>query len=877
MAISKQTPMMRQYLHLKQQYKDTILLFRMGDFYETFGKDAEATSKALNIALTTRDKNEDPTPLAGFPHHAIDQYLPKLVRAGYRVAIADQMEDPKLAKGIVRRDVTRVVTPGTLTDYRGDGEKRNTYLAAVFNQKKQYGLAVCDLSTGEFRVTEVGSFKTLVNELSRIQPSEILVPTNQDFSPLSYYSLQPQEDYKFTKEEAQEVLTNQFNVKSLAPFGIQNYKLAIIAAGAIINYLHNTQKTDLSHIRKIQYYDVKGNMILDISTIRNLDIIDSKGELGEKASLVSILDRTQTSMGARMIRRWILNPLLDKEKIISRQNAVEVLFSNAVLLSNIQSLLKKVADLERIGGKLGLNRANARDLINLEESLENVIKIAEQLDDKNLKTFKESISKEKAELQRVIATINKSIKENPPLLITEGDIIKDGYDKEIDKVRSESSGSRDWIKQLEKTEKERTGITSLKVRFNKVFGYYIEVTNTHKHKVPDNYIRKQTLVNCERYITDELKKKEELVLNAQEILAKLEYECFQKVREEILHSISAVQNVAEVISQLDALSSFADTARLNDYIRPTIYAMGENSHTIKIKNGRHPIVEQNSDQEFVSNDLEMDDENNRLIILTGPNMSGKSTYIRQVALLILMAQIGSYIPASSAEISIADRIFTRVGASDDLSAGRSTFMVEMDEAANIINNATEHSLIVLDEVGRGTSTYDGVSIAWAIAEHIHDKIKARCLFATHYHELLKLESELGAAQNYNVAVLEENESIIFLRKIEKGGTDKSYGIYVAQMAGLPSDLILRAQEILKGFEQEDMFAVRSEPKKQNPKNKIQKEEETNEDPQDQLTFIGDQTADFPNIFTELKNIDPDKISPIEALEIIAKWKKRVGK
>ncbi len=876
MAENKSTPMMRQYNSFKQQYKDKILLFRMGDFYETFGEDAKIMSKVLNIALTTRDRNSDPTPLAGFPHHAIDQYLPKLVKAGYQVAVADQLEDPKLAKGIVRRGVTRVVTPGTLMDDKSD-DRQNRYLVAISQLKNLLGIAVCDLSTGEFKVTETHNIRKFTTEISRINPSEILLSPKFEVGNFSNYALQPLDDYKFDVESAQNLLTQQFNVKSLASFGIQHNKAAIVAAGAIIHYLQVTQKTDISHIQSIKYYDLDQNMILDRSTIRNLDIIESSGEMGNKATLVSILDKTQTALGGRKIRNWILHPLIDSQKIQNRLDYVEIFFSNPKLLADIQDALKKVSDIERLTSRLGLNRANARDAKNLAQSLLVTLEIATSIEQqKELAPLAKEINNVKPELQEVIDLIDKSISDNPPIVITEGNIIKDGFNKQIDEIRHQTHDSKSWIEELETKERKRTGITSLKVRFNKVFGYYIEVTNTHKEKVPADYIRKQTLVNCERYITEDLKSKEEIVLNAEEKLAQLEYECFQDVRTKLLAFIKPTQKVADTIAEIDAYSALADIARLNSYVKPSIHPIGEQNRILKIKNGRHPIIEQTTSDEFVSNDVELDTKTNQLIILTGPNMSGKSTYIRQVALITLMAQIGSFVPASSVELSATDRIFTRVGASDDLSAGRSTFMVEMDEAANIVNNATNNSLIILDEVGRGTSTYDGVSIAWAIAEYIHEKIGARCLFATHYHELLKLPDELPKAQNYNVAVLENDEGIVFLRKIEKGGTDQSYGIYVAQMAGLPKDIIDRANEILSGFEQEDMFGIRSEPVKKK-KEEVNKTDDKLVNNTTQLTFMDTSVTDnSPTIFNELKKLNTNSITPMDALKILEKWKKRLG-
>ena len=778
----------------------------MGDFYETFGEDAEITSKTLNIALTSRDKKDDPTPLAGFPHHALNQYLPKLVKAGHNVAVADQVEDPKTAKGIVRREITRIVTPGTLVEDAEDGHHQFSYIASLYKHKSNYGLALCDVSTGSLAITETTEFLELKDEIGRTNPAEILIPPKQDFSAFSTYPIQVQEEHDYSYDNAKLILCDQLKVRNLASFGITPHRTAISAASAIIAYLQETQKDDLAHISSISYYDLHGHMILDNATIRNLELIASAGEFGRHHSLRHILDKCQTGMGSRTVYSWILHPLLNQKEIEKRLESVDYFFQNPDELSHTIDLLKQVHDLERISGRMGMNRCNARDLVNLADSIEHALTVLEALSDvKALSGEFKRIFKLKPELLNTVETVRKGISNSPPLTITEGGIIKSGYNKSVDKIRDETSDSKSWIENLEKEERKRTGITSLKVRMNKVFGYYIEVTNTHKDKVPDDYVRKQTLVNSERYITPELKEKEDIVFNAQERPADLEYECFQKIREEILKNIDAIQAAAAVIGTIDAYCSFAHVARMNNYSRPTVYPLGEKKGLIEIKSSRHPTVELSIDDEFIHNDIEMNNEQKRLHILTGPNMSGKSTYIRQIALIVLMAQIGSFIPAVSGKISIVDRIFTRVGASDDLSGGRSTFMVEMDEAANIVNNATQHSLIILDEVGRGTSTYDGVSIAWAMAEHIHNSIGARCLFATHYHELLKLKTELNGAQNYNVAVLEEEGRVLFLHKIEKGGTDRSYGIYVAEMAGLPKSMIDRANEILEGFEQENMF------------------------------------------------------------------------
>ncbi len=877
MGDKKQTPMMRQYQHLKDQYKNKILLFQMGDFFETFGKDAETISKVLDIALTTRDKDKDPTPLAGFPLEAIDQHLPKLVKAGYNVAVAEQVEDPKHAKGIVRREITRIVSPGTLTI---EEEKENNFLAAVFADKNTYGVAQCDLSTGEFKLTELSGLQSFKTEISRIRPKEILVSPKQKIDFLSNFTLQPVDDYSYKYESAKELLTDQLNAKNLNAFGIEDYEKGVIAAGAIVHYLKEIQKNEISHISKIQYYSYDGTMVLDTATLGNLDLVSETKE----HSIVHILDKTATSMGARKLRQWLFHPLIDSKSIKNRLNCVEAFFSDPKLLKSTNEMLKQISDLERLSSKIGLNRANARDLINLSESIANTESLEKHLQNRaELSKLIKVIQSNKSSLRKLTQLIEESIKPNPPQTITEGDFIKGGYSKEVDEIREGSSDSRKWIKNLEKEERERTGIPSLKVKSNKVFGYFIEITNTHKDKVPENYVRKQTLVNSERYITKELKEKEDIVLNAHEKLAELEYKCFLEIREKLLEFIPAVQEVSECIAKIDTYCSLAESARVYDYTRPEIHEMGEKNGLLKIKNGRHPVVEQNITEEFINNDIEIDTEKQRLQILTGPNMSGKSTYIRQTALIVLLAQIGSFVPAASAEISIVDRIFTRVGASDELSSGRSTFMVEMDEAANIINNATRHSLIILDEVGRGTSTYDGVSIAWAIAEHIHNNLRARCLFATHYHELLKLESELEGVKNYNVAVLEEEEKIVFLRKIEEGGTDRSYGIYVAHMAGLPEDLISRAREILDGFEQENMFGLRSEVRKrseeENGNNSQNIDKSKKPKSSGQISMLMQENSpklsENEKVLKEIAQLNLNSLSPIQAFKFLEKLKNRI--
>ena len=861
--------MMRQFLGFKRQYPDKIVLFRMGDFFETFGEDAKIASKVLNITLTKRDKKANATALAGFPHKAIDQYLPKFIEAGHCVVVVDQLEDPKLAKGIVKRGVVRIVTPGTV-----DGDQanavHNSYLAAFHFSKKNVFVSLADISTGEFLLLNEGKGSGYINSvLSAYNPVEILLIEGESNENLNHLPVQFLDKGLKNIQFSEELVKDFYNLKNVEAIGLEKDSESVVPVAMILKHIEETQLMNPTHILKPKRVSLDSTMILDRATIRNLELVSNAYSGGIEGSLFSVLNRTNTRMGTRLLYSWVLNPLINKKEIDERLHVVEKFFENENVLNEVREKLDGINDIERIVGKIGLNRVNARDIKALEESLLNSIEILE-LAEKKLKIKEKDLDRDF--FNELAKKINRTFVEDPPLVITEGGIINKGFNDEVDRLRSLSGDSKEWLKEFEEKEKKETGIPSLKIGFNNVFGYYIEVTRTHFDKVPDRYIRKQTLVNSERYITEELKEREDIILNAHDNLSALEYKLFNEFRESLLLSLEKLQKLSQVIAKIDVLSNFTYVAKDLDYVKPEIFEMGENDGIIKIEKGRHPIVESLSSEDFISNDTDLSLSKGSMCILTGPNMSGKSTYIRQVATIVLMAQIGSFVPAQSASISIVDRIFTRVGASDDLSRGRSTFMVEMDEAANIINNATKYSLIVLDEVGRGTSTYDGVSIAWALAEYITNELKARTLFATHYHELLKLSEKFpDAVSNYNVLVEEDLEKgeVIFLRKIVEGGTDRSYGIYVAKMAGLPEKIIKRANEILESFEQKNMFAS----KKGLREISFSTKEET------KSTINGIQyplfTAKDSEIEREIQKLDTDNLTPLEALKKIVEWKKKI--
>jgi DNA mismatch repair protein MutS len=862
MSKSKQTPMMEQYTSFKKQYPDKIVLFRMGDFFETFGDDAKTTSKVLNITLTARDKKKNATPLAGFPHKALDQYLPKLIDAAYCVVIVDQLEDPKLAKGIVKRGVTRIVTPGTLEGDQADSIK-NSYLVAFYIGKKNMGASVCDMSTGEFLTLKLpANEENIESVISSYNPAEILLVEDSEGHNFGNIPIQFVEKGIRNSTYAKEFVEDFYNINSLKSVTL-NEDEQLISVAMILKYIQDTQLMEPKHIEKPRQVNISGKMILDRPTIRNLELVQGAYSGNVKDSLFAVVDQTETRMGSRLLYHWILNPLIDKKSIDERLQIVERFVNDKKLLNSIREELSSVSDIERIVGKIGLGRVNARDFNALQVSLESVIKIAKLLDDEYI-TELNSLSK-------IVKDIDEAIADDPALLITEGRIIKEGYNKEVDELREITGDSKGWIRKFEEEERKKTGISSLKIDSNKVFGYYIEITKTHQDKVPERYVRKQTLVNSERYITEELKEKENIILNSQEKLFEIEYKLFCEFRDSFTDKLELLQEVGRKIARLDVLAGFANLSITSNYSKPEIVDIGEKDGILEIKDGRHPIVEEMMEESFVSNDTYLDFESANMNILTGPNMSGKSTYIRQVATLVLLAQIGSFVPASSAKISIVDRIFTRVGASDDLSSGRSTFMVEMDEAANIVNNATKYSLVVLDEVGRGTSTYDGVSIAWALAEYLVKNIKARTLFATHYHELLRLSDRIpNRIKNLNVLVEEDLEegTVIFLRKIVEGGTDRSYGIYVAKMAGLPDEVVNRANEILESFEQEKMFSPESELRDSDA---LFSEKRRDKSSMQYPLF----TAKESEIEREIQEMDLDNITPMEALGKINEWKKKV--
>ena len=866
-----ETPMMKQYLGFKKQYPDKIVLFRMGDFFETFGEDARTASKVLNITLTKRDRKKDATLLAGFPHKAIDQYLLKLIKAGYCVVVVDQLEDPKFAKGIVKRGVSRIVTPGTL-DGEQASEIKDSYLCAIYQEKKETSVSLCDLSTGKFLLLSSSNGKDFVkNILSTYDPVEILLLEGEEKVEVGNIPIQFVQKGLRNKEYSSELIKKFFQIKNSNAIGIEEDSIDLVSVGMVIKYIEETQMMDPQHVLKPNRVNLNKTMVLDRSTIKNLEIVSNLYTGGTEYSLFGVIDKTKTPMGKRLLYSWLLKPLIEKKDIDERLNLVDKLYKNENSLNLILEKLEEINDIERIIGKIGLNRVNARDMKALELSLSSSIEILEILE----KEIKEKYSGiDKKFLKQVVQKISDTITEEPPTAVMEGGIIKRGFNKEVDELRELSSNSKTWLKDFEKEEKERTGISSLKVSFNRVFGYYIEVTKTHQDKVPERYIRKQTLVNSERYITEELKEKENIILNAQEKISLLEYEIFVEFRDSFLPSLEKLQVLSSIISRIDVLSSFAYLAKKNHYIKPEIYDMGQENGTLHIEAGRHPVIEKISEEEFISNDTLLNMTDSNMVILTGPNMSGKSTYIRQVAIIILMAQIGSFVPAKSATISLVDRIFTRVGASDDLSRGRSTFMVEMDEAANIINNATKYSLIVLDEIGRGTSTYDGVSIAWALSEYLIKEVRARTLFATHYHELLKLSEKYPeSTQNLNVLVEEDLEegTVIFLRKIVKGGTDRSYGIYVAKMAGLPEKIIKRANEILETFEQKSMFSGKNEIR-ESDFSKLTKREKEREINGYQYPLF---RAKESKVEKEIQELDLDNITPLEALKKISEWKKKI--
>jgi len=806
---SSETPLMTQYNAVKAKYRDTVLFFRMGDFYEMFNEDAKIGAKVLGITLTSRGHGKTgDVPLAGFPHHALDGYLSKMVDAGYRVAICEQVEDPKLAKGIVKRDVIQVVTPGTVMSENLLETKRNNFLSAVFLDET-CGLASADVSTGEFLVTECPKEK-LTEEIQSIMPRELLIHEDQvqEIEEIINHSsstfIQTKQDsWLFGKEYAYEILTKHFKTASLKGFGCHDLNAGLSAAGVVFNYLQETQKTDLSHINRLIRYHSDDFMHLDSATRRNLEITSSMIAGNRSGTLISILDQTKTAMGGRTLSNWMARPLNQLKPVVQRHEVVEELLNYPDVRSQLITQFQKMADLERLNAKVVTQRVSPRDLLALSQSLGQIPPIKNAFSDLTTPLLKD-INKSLKPCKQITEIISQALVDDPPANLSDGGIIREGYHKELDELREAAFSGKDWIAKLQKTEREETHIPSLKVGFNKIFGYYIEVTKPHLSKVPDTYIRKQTLVNAERFITPDLKEMEEKILKSEERMTALEFELFNEVRQFTAKFSSDIQENARAIGILDSLLSLAQVAEMNQYVKPVMSKQDE----IYIENGRHPVVEQllTPGDPFIPNDVTLDSHTQQILIITGPNMAGKSTFIRQVGLIVLMAQIGSFVPATSAKIGIVDRIFTRVGAQDNLAGGESTFLVEMNETANILNNATTKSLILLDEIGRGTSTFDGLSIAWAVAEYLHNNsiVQAKTLFATHYHELTELAMILPRVKNFNVAVKEWGDHIVFLRKIVPGGCDHSYGIQVARLAGLPKEVIQRAKEILHNLEANEL-------------------------------------------------------------------------
>ncbi len=864
-----QTPLMTQYSKIKADHPDTILLFRMGDFFETFDEDAKIASKVLGITLTKRANGAaGDVPLAGFPHHAIDTYLPKLVRAGYRVAVCEQVENPKFAKGIVKREVIEVVTPGVAFSDRILDHKKNNYLMAICIKEEIAGISFSDISTGEFYAYEVPS-SLVRQQIESISPSEILVQKRDKDQFLSIVNkinssirVTKIDDWIFNFEYAKELLIMQFKTVNLKGFGIDNFTTGIISSGVVLNYLQETQKENLSHLNKVSAYNPSEYMTLDYSTKRNLEITFSMNDGGREGSLISILDKTETAMGGRLLKKWISAPLRKLDLILKRQDSVEELVKNKSLRKNLITELKEIGDLERLISKVCTGRANPREIVALKTSLQKIPAIKDHLSNAEVKTLAQ-ISEKLTALDKLVEKIQNSIVDSPPLSLVDGGVIKNGFSPELDELRDISLHGKDWIANLQKTERERTGISSLKVSFNKVFGYYIEVSHAHKEKIPSDYIRKQTLVNSERFLTPELKTYEEKILNAEEKIYELETQLFNEVRLTVASEAEAVQQNARMIAMLDCFISFAECAEHYNYVKPEL----NDGNSIEVLESRHPVVERilPPGEKFTSNDCKIDNESDQIIILTGPNMAGKSVYLRQIGLIILLAQIGSFVPAKKAQIGIVDRIFTRVGASDNIAAGESTFLVEMQEAANILNNATSKSLILLDEIGRGTSTFDGISIAWAITEYLHENpdVAAKTLFATHYHELNEMAEIFPRIRNYKVEVREHGDKVFFLHKVSSGKADHSYGIQVAQMAGLPVFVSNRAKEVLQNLESKELTPYEIK------KEKLRKLKDDNEN-QINLFEIKDD-----KIRGEINDIEINNLTPLEALNKLSELKKRV--
>lgn len=865
------SPMMLQYFKIKEQYQDCIIFFRMGDFYEMFFEDAKTASKALEITLTGRDcGQEEKAPMCGVPHHASESYINKLISKGYKVAICEQIEDPKLAKGIVKRDVVRIVTPGTNLNMQSLDASKNNYLMCIFNNIVHYGIAYVDITTGDFFTTQVSNEQKMMDEVAKVNPSEILYDKSfETHSELmeflrrrTHTYLGLREDWAFDKKRCTEIIQNHFKVGAIEGLGLSEHYEALIASGALLEYLFETQKGSVKHIIKIIYYSTEDFMMLDLSTRRNLEIVETMREKERRGSLLWVLDKTKTAMGARMLRSIVEQPLVQIDHINKRLDAVEELYLEPILREEIKELLTPIYDLERLMSKISCQTANSRDLIAFKQSLGMLPPLKSVISECKAQLFDE-IYERFDELADLYALIDASIEEEPPISIKEGHIIKAGYSEEVDHLRRAGTDGKQWLAELESQEREVTGIKGLKINYNRIFGYYIEITKSYLDQVPEErYTRKQTLANCERYITPELKEMENTILGAEEKVVALEYELFLEIRTKLSEAVERIKNSATQVSLIDVLQSLSEVASKQNYTRPVL----THEKVISIEEGRHPVVEKMMDNDqFIKNDTYLDELNHRFSIITGPNMAGKSTYMRQVALIVLMAQIGSFVPAQAATVGVVDRIFTRVGASDDLASGQSTFMVEMTEVANILRNATKNSLIILDEIGRGTSTFDGLSIAWAVVEYIVSQgtIGAKSLFATHYHELTELEGKIDGVVNYCISVKEKGDDIIFLRKIIPGGADKSYGIQVAKLAGVPEHVIARAKEILEELTEADITQHAEGKKVITSKSAPQPV---------QLNLFQPSESEVVRI---LKNISINHITPMEALSLLGQLQEKV--
>ncbi len=863
MALS---PMMQQYMNIKEEYQDCILFFRLGDFYEMFFEDAITASRELELTLTGKNCGlEERAPMCGVPFHSADTYIARLVEKGYKVAIGEQMEDPSQTKGIVRREVIRVVTPGTVISQNMLKETENNYIASVYCDADKMGLSYCDVSTGEIYAANIpahDSFETLLNELVKINASEILIneeaPVDVEEIRLNTnaYFNNLQSDY-YKERVAEDAILRQFKVKALLGIGLEDGSAAFYALGALLQYLHETQKNSLEHITWLQLYEMGTLMSLDKSTIKNLELTETLFEKKVQGSLLGVLDKTSTAMGGRKLKQWLKEPLNNVADINDRLDAVEALTDDFLICNNIKTNLKQIYDFERLSGRIACGNANGKDLIALRNSCFVLPEIKQDLADQD-SSLLQQLNDDIHDLNEVYDLINRAIVDEPPFTIKEGGIIKEGYSSELDELKDSIKDAQQWIAQLEGKERERTGIKNLKVGFNKVFGYYLEITKSYYDMIPENYIRKQTLTNAERFITPELKEMESLVLNAETKINLMEYELFTDIRNQIQEHIREIQKTSAAVSALDVLISFAQVSQQNNYVKPVV----DHGDEIRIEKGRHPVIEQTiRNGVFVSNDIYLDRDKDSLLLITGPNMAGKSTYMRQTAIIVLMAQAGCFVPAESAHIGIVDRIFTRIGASDNLSQGQSTFFVEMSELAYILNSATEKSLIILDEIGRGTSTYDGLSIAWAAAEHLcNDKKQVRTLFATHYHEMTSLEGHMPGLRNLNVDVAEENGNVVFLHKIVEGSADRSYGIHVAKLAGVPESLLERASQKLEELEQGQESVELIKPA-ESANMSVQEEE--------QISFFGFA----PNPVVErLKAIDLMNLTPSEAFRILEELK-----